>query len=342
MNQIPHNYNPDAECLKWLEFIEEAIHKEDIPVLQEAFGYTLFPKYFIHKAFLLVGKGGNGKGVVLDTLRYILGANNVSARELQELNTNRFALADLYGKLANIAGDIPSTRLTKTGNFKKLTGQDLIEAEKKHQNSFNFENYAKLWFSCNQVPQTSDDTDAFFQGGIIFTFPRTFRGTDKEDKHLRETLQEESEGIIAWAIEGLKRLLENDGFSYSASTEEVREYYARLSDSVYAFYQDCLVEDSESQIPKDDLYALYVTYCAKLKIDPVHKNTFAKNLPRCSGVIRVSRPRIKGRRVMAWQGVAYNYEAFEKLGISLDTLTGQGSIETSLDHPENQDQKQGV
>jgi putative DNA primase/helicase len=43
---------------------------------------------------------------------------------------NRFATAELYGKLANIDADISKEALKNAGILKKLTGGDLIAAEK--------------------------------------------------------------------------------------------------------------------------------------------------------------------------------------------------------------------
>ena len=47
-------------------------------------------------------------------------------------------------------------------------------------------------------------------------------------------------GLLNFAIEGLKRLLEQEDFSYSKTTVDIREEYIRLSDSVAAFIMDMI------------------------------------------------------------------------------------------------------
>jgi len=50
---------------------------------------------------------------------------------LQDINEERFAIAGLYGKLANTFADLKSDRLTTTGNFKMLVSGDFIRAQKR-------------------------------------------------------------------------------------------------------------------------------------------------------------------------------------------------------------------
>ena len=49
---------------------------------------------------------------------------------------NRFAKADLYGKLANLYADLPDSALKSVGIFKMLTGGDPIIGEHNFQNRF--------------------------------------------------------------------------------------------------------------------------------------------------------------------------------------------------------------
>jgi putative DNA primase/helicase len=82
-----------------------------------------------------------------------LGHQNVSGESLHRLLENRFASAELYGKLANVDADLSKEALKNTGILKKLAGGDYIAAEKKFLPAFKFVNYAKLLFSANEIPQ---------------------------------------------------------------------------------------------------------------------------------------------------------------------------------------------
>jgi putative DNA primase/helicase len=151
-----------------------------------------------------------------------------------------FSVADLYGKLANLADDLTNEALKNTGKMKMFTGESQMLGERKFKNPFYFTNTAKILCACNEVPKTPDDTDAFFRRIVMFSFPNQFREDDpKTDPNLAEklTTPEELSGIFNWAIEGLDRLLKNGRFSRSKTIEQTRELYLRASDPQLAWTQ---------------------------------------------------------------------------------------------------------
>ncbi|PGV90631.1 DUF5906 domain-containing protein, partial [Bacillus cereus] len=48
----------------------------------------------------------------------------------------------------------------ESGDFKALTGDDVVRVEFKGENSFDFLNRARLVFSANKLPKFKDDTEA--------------------------------------------------------------------------------------------------------------------------------------------------------------------------------------
>ena len=306
-NKIPVKYDPKADCPNIKRFLNEVTAtKEDIDILLEVIGFCLYREYVIAKALMLVGGGSNGKSTFLNLLKAFLGKENVSGRSLQELEENRFAKADLHHKLANIYADLPDKALWRTGTFKMLTGRDLITAERKFQHSFTFENYAKLLFSANKVPEAYDDSDAFFRRWLIIVFPNQFIN-EKADPYILQklTTPEELSGLLNLVLPALKRLLEKGQFSYSRTTEEIREDYTRKSSPIAAFVMDCLEVDSDAFIIKQDLYNAFAVYCRERKIPCVTKDTFFKNLPQHIPVID-HRPKINGVRVVTFKGIRYS------------------------------------
>jgi putative DNA primase/helicase len=307
LTQLPLTFDPTAECPRFLKFLSEVVDESDIPIIQELFGYCLYKNHQIHKAFMLVGDGANGKSTLLRILKIFLGPENVASVPLQMLDENRFATSLLYGKLANIYADLPARKILGSGNFKMLTGQDLIHAERKYQQPFNFVNYSKQVFSANQVPPVNEQTDAFFRRWIIINFPNKFEGEDADKKIVEKiTTPEELSGILNWALEGLKRLLENGKFSDGLTTDQIREEYVRKSDPVGAFVMDCLKIDPEGEVLKDDLYSAYVEYCRQTKLPPVSKMIFSRDhLPKHVKDLREVRRGPKGARKRAWRGVRF-------------------------------------
>jgi len=301
--RIPVFYSPSSECLRIERFLKEVLNEEDIPLVEEIIGFCLLPEYRLHKAFMLQGAGRNGKSTLLNLLQRFLGRRNCSNVDLASLCHERFASSQLFGKLANIFPDLPAEALKATGIFKALTGGDRITAEKKFRHMFEFTNYAKLIFSCNYVPMTYDLSPAFFARWIIIRFPNTFEGNKANPNLLHElTTEEELSGLLNLALAGLKRLLENGGFSYSKSSEEIAEEYQRLSNPVSAFIGDCIEEEPEEYVVKDRLYNAFKTYCKQNGYPVSSEKKFTEWLKK-EVYVTEYRPSINGEQKRTWRGI---------------------------------------
>jgi len=308
--QIPVIYHNNTDCPKIKKFLNEILQKDDVPIIQELFGYLLYRDYPIQKAFMMVGSGSNGKSVLLNLCRHFLGKNNVSSLPLQQIDDsrNRFSKASLFGKLANINNDLSSAALRETGTFKMLTGGDTITAEKKFHHSFAFQNHAKLIFATNQLPETKDDSLAFFRRWIIIKFLVTF--TDETaDKTMIKKITDDNEisGLFNWAVEGLKRLLDNGVFSTSKTTLDVSREYKRLSSPLLAFVEDRIVVDKNSWVSKDEVYNTYIDYCGEHNLFTWEKNVFGRKI---SQFVKVRSVRKKdGKvRINGWEGIKLKEE----------------------------------
>ena len=252
---------------------------------------------------MLQGAGRNGKSTLLNLLQAFLGMDNCSNVALTSLCNDRFAKAQLFGKLANIYSDLPSEALKNSADFKALSGGDRITAEHKFQAAFAFTNYAKLIFSCNYVPMTHDLSNAFFDRWIIIRFPNMFTGEKMNPNLLAKlTTEDELSGLLNLAIRGLKRLLENGGFTYRKSLEEVQDEYERLSNPVAAFLADMCEEDPEEYAIKDELYNVFKSYCKSNGYSIFSEKMFTGLLKKLAPV-NDYRPTVNGERKRAWQGI---------------------------------------
>lgn len=127
-NQLPVEFQPAALCPNFDAWVAEVIPVDCHELLWECIGYLLMNGNPLQVAILLLGDGGNGKGTVLRLIKLMLGKANVSRVDPKDLCKNAFAMADLFGKIANIAGDIDAKFLDETGQFKQITGEDTVRA----------------------------------------------------------------------------------------------------------------------------------------------------------------------------------------------------------------------
>jgi putative DNA primase/helicase len=277
--QINASYEPTAKCENFKKFISECLDPDEIYLVQEILGYLLIPINKAQKSFVFVGAGNAGKSTLLSVAQEILlGGNNVSNVPWQAL-ADRFKTAELFGKLANIFADLPSKNIDDNGLFKSITGEDYITVEKKNKPPFSFKPYARLLFSCNEIPRNyGDKSAAFYRRLIIIRFDRAVPA-EKRDASLREKLSLEADGILMWALEGLLRLVQNDyHFSETEKSKAEIEKYRTECNSVLAFVDEqCeIVEDQFTEA--GELYRRYKEYCVESGLNAVSQIRFSKEL----------------------------------------------------------------
>ena len=316
-SQVDTPWVNDAECPIFEEFLNEALpEEEDRKTLQEFFGSILLQDMRYQKALVLFGEGGNGKSTVLNIVKKVIGVENVATETIQNLINNRFRLANIYGKLANLCPDNPSTKVADSGVFTAITGGDTVTGEMKGKNPFKFENYATMVLSANSLPKPEDATDAYFDRFIIVTFNQKFRGERGEVKNMADKIVGiERVGILNWMIAGLKRLLKNDRFTKNPSTEEIKREYIHKSDPISAFYMDMIEEDDEGYTTKEKMYSAYKKYCKDFKMHIVRDSVFAKEFHSQSGNVYAKRIMIgdgkSKRQTQVWAGVGLNAQPLQ-------------------------------
>ena len=192
--QLPVEYDPNAKCPLFEKFIAEVLPPDlyeptgDSPgFIWELIGYTLYSGNPLHVAVLLYGKGRNGKGTLIRVLKALLGERNCSTVGLHQLVENRFRAATLFGKLANLAGDLDSKWLDNTAMFKAITGGDTIQAEHKYGAAFDFSPWALPFYSTNKAFGSADSSEGWVARWVVVPFPTSFMG--REDRTLDAKLQ---------------------------------------------------------------------------------------------------------------------------------------------------------
>lgn len=303
IRQLGINYNPDATCPAIEKFMSSIVKPEEIIPLYEAIGYAMIPKTNIkNSTLMLTGSGDNGKSKYLDIVKAFIGDINTSTVSLHDLETDKFALHDLYGKLINVFPDLKSDSIYDNSTFKALTGDDgKIRAQDKMQSAYKFENVARMMFSANKLPPVpDDDMSAFFNRFMVFTFDNVFRG-DKADKNIKAkiTTDEELSGLFNIVIESLKTVLKNNAFTYNKSISEIENIYRMHSDDIMMFANDKIEEDDLGiSVPKSVMYKVYSKWCKDNDVSIKSKNKFTRRLNTLGYIAKSKGSR--GEQVLSW------------------------------------------
>jgi len=280
--RIPIRFDSDATCPQIDRFIGEIFPQDAIPLAWEILGDLLTPDRSIQKAICLVVEGGNGKSAFLDLAANFVGTENVCHLSLQRLELDRFSVARLYGKLANICPDLPSDRLSSSAMFKSITGCDRITAEFKYRDSFEFTPFARLLFSANQLPPSNDASQAFFDRWLIVPFPNRFRQTRCETPrsilHHQLCTRGEFSDALNKALEALQRVRRFCRFSEPTESRIEVQRYQAANDAIGAWLDEYTVASHEATVPQSELHAANASPCHRSSRRPASKQAFGRLL----------------------------------------------------------------
>jgi P4 family phage/plasmid primase-like protien len=282
LNQLPVEYNPEADSDVWYSFVGDVVDSSMIHTMQEYIGDCLHRANRFERALLLVGDGANGKSTFLNTIEAFLGEENTSGVSPLDFK-NKQSLLNMRGSLANISvelegGSLQGKNLT---NFKSLTGGDSVEAKRLYHNPFKFTYDGGMLFATNEVPdvsEVSDDDTAFWRRWIIVPFNNHFpEGSPRCDPDLGDRLQrpENLSAVLNWAIEGWGRLTENGGFSNAKKPQAARQQWQNWGDSVDNFLSNIAEYDSDApHISTSEAHQVYLQWCRENDHDAVGQRKF--------------------------------------------------------------------
>src|SRR6185295_4554591 len=142
----------------------------------------------------------------------------------------------LANKLLNYASEINGKLQTDT--FKKLASGEPVDARLPYGQPFTLEQYAKMIFNCNELPRDVEHTDAFYRRFLILPFDVTIP-EERQDKLLHvKIVSDELSGVFNWVLDGLNRVLSQNGFSQCDAAKQALEEYKLESNSIRQFLLD--------------------------------------------------------------------------------------------------------
>lgn len=207
---MPYAYG-GGDCQRWHAFLEEVLPlREEQDCLQEFFGLCFIDRarLSVEKMALFVGSGANGKSVVFDVMKGVLGADRVSYLSPDQL-TDYKQLVTLQGKVVNFAPDVRRGASFDSA-LKALASSQEVNAWKLYEGSTVIK-CPPLVFALNEMPFFRDVTEAFFRRVLLFGFDVTIP-RERQDRTLARTIvSTEASGIFRWMMEGRRRLIANGG-----------------------------------------------------------------------------------------------------------------------------------
>lgn len=297
-NKIPWPYNPAA----YSELLDHTLDRlacndpEVRALLEEMVGYCLYRRNELGKAFILIGDKSNGKSTFLHVVKNMLGDSNIASLDLKELG-DRFKTAELFGKLANIGDDIGDEFIANASVFKKLVTGDRVNVERKGQDPFEFNNYAKFLFSANNIPRMKDKTGAVQRRLVIVPFDAKFTPNDPDFRpFIKDELCEQNsmEYLIVLGLKALKSVLGKAQFTTSKRVQGQLDEYEQNNNPIIGFIQEVGLDGIVNEAT-NTVYRRYKEYCIANNFQALSAIEFSRQICKRCGFVTDAKY-IKGKK----------------------------------------------
>jgi putative DNA primase/helicase len=336
-SQIPVKWDPEATCPQYDAWLRQVCPNQAAE-LEDVVSLMLDQSRTPTKAAFLFGPPRSGKSTFLRIIKQIAGENNCSAVDLHQLADDKFTAAHLYGKMVNLSADPSSKDVADIRLFKKMTGVDMVTADHKYGQPFDFTATALFAFSANNIPHVSDPSGAYMERIRPFWFGHSVAG--REDVELEDRLRAELPGILVRWVRAWQAHYGRGG--YLPADRSVTEQFVVKSDRVARWVADyCTVTPAEpgSTLPAGQTATVTELYRAFTRQQDEDGGTrmgrdgFKERLMAVTGVVEVRRQTTRALALNLRAGTAHRdergAEAGEAGGVS--PLLYRAQIQTEKD-----------
>lgn len=307
---LPYDYEPDQVSEIFLDWLAEVMQNrvELMESVLDMMAYCLWPSYEDHVFAFFIGEGRNGKSTLLHIMQELLGRLNYSAISMTQLGNNRFAPANLDGKLANISEESSGDDLSveELNILKDLSAGGELTVERKGQQQYQMRNSAKMIFSANKTPRFHESGKALRARLLVLPFDHTF---ENPDPRIEAQLILEVPRIFSMlvtrarenvALNGGKFKVSRGGSSAAVAQDKV----LLTGNSVIEWSKEALESGinfaEEQYVAVRDAYDKYKIWCLESNYKAVNVHSFGSTMVRgaLSSIIKESKAKKIGGKTI--------------------------------------------
>ncbi len=246
-----------------------------VDYLQRLLGYALTGLVSEHIFPVFQGRGRNGKSMLLDLIKEVLGplAAPIRPELLLEQAKNRSAAAPspdimaLRGLRLAIAEETDEGSRFSAARVKLLSGGSDLTGRNPHDKyETTFKPTHQLILVTNSRPQAPASDYAFWSRMRLIEFKLSFVDNpihEHERPRIKDLgkriLEAEAAGILGWLVEGCL-LWQRDGLNPPAEVVEATHQYQREEDMVGDFIDECLVIEPGLSVKAATVYQVFVAW----------------------------------------------------------------------------------
>jgi putative DNA primase/helicase len=277
---LPFEYDPDAECPGWVEFLDDVFEgdPDSIRLLRQWFGYVISGRTDLEKILAIIGPTRSGKGTIADVMMALVGEKSAAAFTIKAL-AGEFGLQGLLGKTLMVAADSRQSMKademqTSIERLLSLSANDQLPVNRKNKLQITARLGVRPVIMSNELPAFMDSSNAINQRMVMLKMRKSFLG--REDITLKRRVLKEIRGIFNWALEGLDDLEKSGKLHQPASAQNyidtLDEGASPHEQFLRTFCTVTAADDEDGWCYHPELVQMWKSYCEANDMRPGNPN----------------------------------------------------------------------
>lgn len=271
---------------RWDTFLEDTFggDTEMAAFVQRLAGYSASGDVRYQILPFLFGGGQNGKSVLMDVLRALLGdyaAPAPAAFLMAGKHEHSAELAQLQGLRLVIASEVNQDARFDEAKMKELTGGEAIRARFMRQDFFTFEPTHHLWLMGNHQPEVKAGGDSFWRRLRLVPFLHKVPEHKKIENLSKLLVDEEGPGILSWVVQGAVDVFDG-GLRAPESVMAATRAYADEEDHLGRFLEAACMRSTSDMVRLETkkLRSAYEAWCHAEGETPLKPQALGRELKR--------------------------------------------------------------
>ena len=267
-------------------------------VLYEIIGFCISDIVNVKKAIALIGPSNCGKSVILRLIQRLVGEADVSNVPLSSFS-EKFTIVEMYGKVLNISGEIPSAALAGRALdvLKSITGGDRMELEKKGCQPFPATVETKLLFAGNTLPTFTkiDGSHSLVERLHLLIFDNEVPESER-DIELENKLWNERNFIVRNALIAVNKFLNRKKvFLIMNDEKRLLENISHVANPIAHFIEECIEFGEDYVVHITDVYEAYIKFATAEALPSVERVAFRNLMSIQNGIVIGKKKRRLGK-----------------------------------------------
>lgn len=265
---LPVTYDPNASCPEYDGALGEIFATAEKPhrlikFWHQFVGYAMQPRRPVPMVLVMFGAGANGKSKLIGLLSRLIGPGLVYSGRVEDLESTRFGIGSLFGKLLFVDDDMRAGVRLPDGVLKKISEEKLITGEHKFKDPFEFTIRTIPILIGNNLPSLADISTGMMRRLFVIRFDTQFKGSRMDRALFDRIADQEMSGVLNRALEGWHSYCAKSKFVSSPDMMAAKKEMVTHANPLAGFVSERCARSEDGSMTLKHFYETYIGWAAE-------------------------------------------------------------------------------